>query len=105
MFADSLNCEKSLQPANAAINRQHSDNNLIVRFIGYSMTSLIMRWLEEVFEHGWVYGSKEHALGGKKIIVGITVRSTNDDYADGGKMGISVDEILKPYKKHSTFAE
>ncbi|MGI5084955.1 NAD(P)H-dependent oxidoreductase [Treponema putidum] len=69
----------------------------------YSMTSLIMRWLEEVFEHGWAYGSKGHALDGKKIIIGITAGSTNDDYATGGKMGISVDEILKPYKKTFDF--
>lgn len=65
----------------------------------YSMTSLIMRWLEEVFEHGWAYGSKGHALDGKGIIIGITAGSTNEDYAQGGKMGISVDEILKPYKR------
>lgn len=63
----------------------------------YSMTSLIMRWIEEVFEHGWAYGSKGHALDGKEIIIGITAGSTNEDYSDSGKMGITIDEILKPY--------
>ena len=64
----------------------------------YSMSSLVMRWIEEVFEHGWAYGSKGHALDGKKVVIGITAGSTNEDYAKGGKMGISVDEIVKPYK-------
>lgn len=64
----------------------------------YSMTSLIMRWLEEVFEHGWAYGSKGHALEGKGIIIGITAGSANEDYEAGGKMGILVEEIIKPYK-------
>ena len=63
----------------------------------YSMTSLIMRWLEEVFEHGWAYGSKGHALDKKDVIIGITAGSTNEDYSDSGKMGITIDEILKPY--------
>ncbi|MGQ4078383.1 NAD(P)H-dependent oxidoreductase [Streptococcus dysgalactiae] len=61
----------------------------------YSMSSLVMRWLEEVFEHGWAYGSKGHALDNKKVILGLTAGSTNEDYAVGGKMGISVQEILK----------
>ena len=64
----------------------------------YSMTSLIMKWLEDVFEHGWAYGSKGHALDEKKVIIGITAGSSIEDYTKGGKMGITVDEIMKPIK-------
>ena len=64
----------------------------------YSMSSIAMRWLEEVFAHGWAYGSKGHALDGKEIIIGLTAGSTNEDYTPGGKMGISIEEIEKPLR-------
>lgn len=63
----------------------------------YSMSSLVMRWIEEVFVHGWAYGSKGHALDGKKAIIGITAGSNNEDYQNG-RAGISIAEITKPIK-------
>lgn len=63
----------------------------------YSMTSLINRWVEEVFEHGWAYGSKGHALDGKEIILGITAGAVNEEFSEGGE-GVSVDEIIKPLR-------
>ena len=60
----------------------------------YSMTSLIMRWFEEVFTHGWAYGSKGHALDGKQVLIGLTAGGTG--YEAGGEMGITVDDLLKP---------
>ncbi|SDQ18691.1 Putative NADPH-quinone reductase (modulator of drug activity B) [Streptococcus equinus] len=61
----------------------------------YSMTSLIMRWIEEVFGHGWAYGSEGHALDNKKLIIGLTAGSTNDDYSEHGKMAVKSYEMTK----------
>ncbi len=49
----------------------------------YSLPSLTMRWVEEVFTHGWAYGSEGKALAGKKVVVGITAGATKDAYQDG----------------------
>ncbi len=49
----------------------------------YSLPSLTMRWVEEVFTHGWAYGSDGKALAGKKVVVGITAGASKEDYQDG----------------------
>lgn len=64
----------------------------------YSLTSLTMRWMEEVLQHGWAYGSKGHMLDHKKIILGITAGSSNKDYQTGGIQDITIEEIVKPYQ-------
>lgn len=43
------------------------------------------------------YGSKGHALDDKKIIIGLTAGSTNEDYSKDGKIGIMIEENSKPY--------
>lgn len=61
----------------------------------YSMTSLVMCWLEKVFLHDWAYGSKGTMLKGKRILIGITAGSSNADY-ENGDMGITISEITHP---------
>lgn len=63
----------------------------------YSMTSLIMRYLEEVFEHGWAYGSRGNALKGKRIIISLTAGTPKSEYLDGSA-GLTVDDVTKPLK-------
>ncbi len=73
----------------------HADTIIIQSpLFWFSLTSLVMRWIEEVFTHGFAYGSEGCALEGKKVIVGITAGSSNEDYSNG-KVGISIDEIIK----------
>lgn len=64
----------------------------------YSMTSLIIRWIEEVFGYGWAYGSKGNALRNKKIIVGITAGASDSHYSQKNDMNITVNELIKPIK-------
>ncbi len=63
----------------------------------FSMTSMVQRWIEETFAHGWAYGSQGHALEGKKVIVGITAGAPDQKY-DDGEEGISIPEIEAPLK-------
>lgn len=69
-------------------------DNIIVQgpLYWYSLPSLIMRWVEEVFTHGWAYGSTGTALAGKKVVVGITAGATTNDYHDG-RFAISEHDI------------
>lgn len=60
-------------------------DNVIVQgpLYWYSLPSLTMRWVEEVFTHGWAYGSTGTALAGKKVVVGITAGTSTSDYQRG----------------------
>ena len=61
----------------------------------YSLTSLIMRWFEEVFAYGWAYGADTYAVASKNLVVGLTAACGNDEYAPHGDKGITIDEIFK----------
>ena len=45
----------------------------------FNYPSLMQLYLEEVFAHGWAYGSTGHALKGKKLIISVT---TGDNFED-----------------------
>lgn len=68
----------------------------------YSMSALTLRWWEEVFAHGWAYGSEGTALKGKKIVFGITAGAPTEVYASNA-MGITDKEILNRFKVSATF--
>ncbi|TCD53575.1 flavodoxin family protein [Alloscardovia theropitheci] len=63
----------------------------------YYMTSLVSRWIEEVFTYGWAYGSSGNALSGKKIIFSVTAGADNEFYNSQSSAEISIDEMMKPY--------
>ncbi len=69
-------------------------DNVIVQgpLYWYSLPSLTMRWVEEVFTHGWAYGSEGTALKGKKVVVGITAGASKNDY-QGGRFVITEHDI------------
>lgn len=62
----------------------------------YSMTSIVMRYIEEVFDHGFAYGSEGDKLKGKKIIVSFTGGAAEEDYRLDGEQGITLKEIMRP---------
>lgn len=62
----------------------------------YSMTSIVMRYIEEVFDHGFAYGSEGDKLKGKKIIVSFTGGAAEEDYRLDGEQGITLKEIMCP---------
>ena len=50
----------------------------------YSMPSLLARWMEQTFEHGFSHSSKGKALVGKKLLLSFTVGAPEDMYREGG---------------------
>jgi len=50
----------------------------------YSMPSLLARWMEQTFEHGFSHGAKGKALVGKKLLLSFTVGAPEDMYREGG---------------------
>lgn len=73
-----------------------------VPFFWFSMPSIVMRWIEEVFTHGWAYGSTGTALKGKKIILGITAGSPTESYL-GDAAGLTVEDVNKRYNVTFSF--
>lgn len=62
----------------------------------YSISSLVRRWIEQVFAFGWAYGTGGDALKGKTAILGLTAGRSAEDYSDGPDGVISEEELLKP---------
>ena len=57
----------------------------------YSMPSLLERWMEETFKHGFSHGSTGDKLKGKKVIVSLTTGAPEEAYDN-------IDDYLNPIK-------
>ncbi|MBT2207042.1 MULTISPECIES: NAD(P)H-dependent oxidoreductase [Actinomadura] len=66
-------------------------------FYWYSAPPLLKKWLDEVFEHGWAYGSKGKALHGKSLRIATTVGGGEALYRPGGLNRFPVTDLLRPF--------
>lgn len=57
----------------------------------YSMPSLLEKWMEETFKHGFSHGSTGDKLKGKKVIISLTTGAPEEAYEN-------IDEFLNPIK-------
>ena len=64
----------------------------------YSMPSLLERWMEEVFKHGFSHGSTGDKLKDKKLIVSFTTGAPKEAYSKTGKMEHDIEDFLNPIK-------
>jgi glutathione-regulated potassium-efflux system ancillary protein KefF len=67
-------------------------------FFWYHMPSIMERWMEETFEHGFSHGSTGDKLKGKKLIASFTMGSPAEDYRKKGPVGYEVEDFLPPLK-------
>lgn len=77
-----------------------SYDNIIFQFplYWYSYPSLLKKWLDEVFTHGWAYGSKGDKLKGKKFGIAMSIGDKKDNYLPSGSVTFTVDEVIIPFK-------
>ena len=61
----------------------------------YSLQSLLERWMEQTFVHGWSHGRTGDKLKGKKLVVSLTTGAPEDAYRKDG-MGYGIDDLLAP---------
>ncbi|MDL0089416.1 NAD(P)H-dependent oxidoreductase [Campylobacter gastrosuis] len=66
-------------------------------FYWYSMPSLMKKWLDEVFLHGFAHGSNAK-IGGKKLIISITTGAPSELYSQNGLMKHSLSELIAPFE-------
>ena len=56
----------------------------------YSATSLLERWMEETFRHGFSHGSTGDKLKGKKLVLSFTTGAPETMYGREGAMGYDI---------------
>lgn len=63
----------------------------------YSWSSLLHRYVEEVFVHGFSHGNTGDKLKGKKLVISFTTSAPESAYTKEG-MGITIDDLQLPTK-------
>lgn len=64
----------------------------------YSYPPLLKKWLDDVFTHGWAYGSNGRKLQGKKLGIAMSIGDKKENYLPAGSVSFTVDEVLAPFK-------
>lgn len=59
----------------------------------YNAPSMLKAYIDNVFTHGWAYGSKGHALVGKKFLIAASFGSPAEQYVGGE----TVEKLLLPW--------
>lgn len=62
------------------------------------MPSIMNKWMEDTFEHGWSHGSTGDKLKSKKLIASFTAGAPGEAYQKDGIMGYTIDEYFPPIK-------
>lgn len=62
----------------------------------YAKPSLLQRWEEEVFTHGFSHGTNGKALQGKKLILSVTTGAPAEFYARDGRPNGGLEDVLMP---------
>ncbi|MGM1019749.1 MAG: NAD(P)H-dependent oxidoreductase [Bacillota bacterium] len=75
-------------------------NNVIFQFplYWYSYPPLLKKWMDDVFTHGWAYGSKGNKLKGKKLGIAVSIGDKKENYLPTGSVSFTVDEVITPFK-------
>jgi glutathione-regulated potassium-efflux system ancillary protein KefG len=65
-------------------------------FYWYGTPALLKQWQDLVLEHGWAYGTKGHALAGKRVMCAVTTGGRAAAYDREGYNRLTVREFLAP---------
>lgn len=75
-------------------------NQIVLQFPIYwfNGTPLLKQWLDEVFTHGWAFGSGGEHLVGRKIGLAVSTGIMQEDYTKEGKYHYRLEEILRGFE-------
>ncbi len=68
-------------------------------FFWYSAPSIMRKWMEDVFVHGFSHGATGTNLQGKKLVISFTSGAPEDMYQDGGLQTYPIEAFLPPFKQ------
>lgn len=86
----------------AAEQRKLAEADVIVfqfPFFWYGAPSLMRKWMEDVFVHGFSHGSAGTKLHGKKLILSFTSGASEEMYQEGGLQTYPIEAFLPPFKQ------
>ncbi|MCH5182204.1 MAG: NAD(P)H-dependent oxidoreductase [Prevotellaceae bacterium] len=64
----------------------------------YGAPSLLMRWIEQTFLHGFSHGSTGTALRGKRLVLSVTAGAPEEAYAPDGAAGAGIEDFLMGFR-------
>lgn len=64
----------------------------------YALPGILKQYIDDVFTHGFAYGTRGTALKGKKLIASLTTGAPAEDYTKDGAVGYSIDDLYHPLK-------
>ena len=67
-------------------------------FFWYSAPSILERWMEETFQHGFSHGRTGDKLKNKKLILSFTTGAPEAMYNHEDAIGYTIDDFLSCYK-------
>ncbi|WP_379151592.1 NAD(P)H-dependent oxidoreductase [Paenibacillus sp. sgz5001063] len=91
--------EKIDVPREQALLLAHERIVLQFPFYWYSSPSLLKKWMDEVFEHGWAHGRGGDKLKGKELMIAISSGGAQGMYQAGGFHNYSYSELLRPFQQ------
>ena len=66
----------------------------------FNLTPMLKGYMDQVFAHGWAYGTNGHALKGKQLLLAVTTGAPAENYQSP-----SVGELLLPVTNSGVFTE
>ena len=98
-YLDSLYPDFQIDVAAEQAKLVHADI-IVLQFplFWYAMPSLLCRWMEETFVHGFAHGSKGKALQGKKLVASFTAGAPAFCYNRQEGAAFDVEDYLAPLK-------
>lgn len=86
-----------------AIEQQHlvAADIIVLQFpfFWYGVPSLMKKWIEDVFIHGFSHGSTGDKVRGKVLLLSFTSGAPEEMYREGGPQGFPIDDFLPPLKQ------
>ncbi|MBF2398352.1 NAD(P)H-dependent oxidoreductase [Listeria marthii] len=67
-------------------------------FYWYSYPPLLKKWFDDVFSHGWAYGSKGDKMACKKLALAISIGDKQYNYQENAPIGYSLETLLTPFR-------
>lgn len=65
----------------------------------FNCPPFLKKYLDEVFTHGWAYGSESvYRVGGKQVALAVSAGINENDYKREGRYGYTLEEILRPFE-------
>lgn len=73
-------------------------------FYWYSVPGILKEWMDQVFTHGFAFGSTGDKLKGKQFLVSTTIGGPEDAYRVGGNNNFPINDLLKPLQQMANLA-